>query len=45
MADYNSIGVAFVIASGILGLAALVILVGGVATSKEEQEESKLDQI
>jgi high-affinity Fe2+/Pb2+ permease len=45
MSDYNSIGIAFVIASGILGFVALVLLAGGVATSKEMQEESKQDRI
>ncbi|MDH2899931.1 MAG: hypothetical protein PXY39_03075 [archaeon] len=40
MADYNSLGVAFVLVSGILGFAALVILIAGFGTSKEQTRES-----
>jgi hypothetical protein len=42
MADYNAIGVAFVVIGGLLGLAALVILIAGVGPSTEQNNKDRI---
>ena len=36
MTDYNSMGTAFVLISGILGIICIAVLVGGVASAKKD---------